>query len=309
MVPERTRPSDGRAGDADGPRTESDGATSRRRLLSGAAALAAVGTAGCIQIRRAETVREERYDPPDGTLSIVSREDDVSIERTETDAIEVRARKRYGPNADAGVDLETTRTDGDLRIGVPEHDSGTLSGATVDLAVGVPSGVSVASIETDDGDVAVADVEGPLSLTTSDGDVVASNVAGDVAAETGDGDVSLEGIGGYVTASSADGDVTISNANGVDAVTTHDGDVRADLLAVRGDVSVATDDGDVIATVGPDLDATVVAATDDGEVTADAEALDTFEEETAAYVRGRVGDGTHRVRCESADGDVVLRPA
>jgi len=281
----------------------------RRRLLASAATLAAVGTAGCIQIRRAETVRDEQYDPPDGALSLVSREDDVAVERTEADVIELRARKRYGPNGNADVDLETTRTGGDLRITVPNHDSGTLSGATVDLEVGVPAGVRVASVETDDGDVAVADVAGPASFSSSDGDVVASNVTGDVGATTEDGDVSLDGIDGFVTASSDDGDVSVSNVNGVDGIGTRDGDVRTSLPAVRGDVTVSTDDGDVVATVGGELDATVVATTDDGDVSVDPEAVDAFEEETETYARGRVGDGTHRVRLESSDGDVVVRPA
>jgi len=280
----------------------------RRRLLAAAATLTSVGTAGCIQIRRAETVREEQYDPPDGALSVVSREDDVAVERTTADVIEVRARKRYGPNADADVELEVDRTGSDLRITVPKHDSGTLSGATVDLEIGVPAGVRVASAETDDGDLAVADVAGPLSLATNDGDVVASDVEGDVTAETGDGDVSIRGVDGYVSATTRDGDVSVSDVNGVDGIRSHDGDVRTSLPAVRDDVTVSTDDGDVVATVGGELDATVVAATGDGEVSVESEAFDALEEETETYVRGRVGDGTHRVRFESRDGDVVLRP-
>jgi hypothetical protein len=296
----------------------------KRRDLLAAATLGVTGIAGCAQVPRAETTREETFRPPEGALSVVTRADDVTVEPTDAEAVQVTVRNRHGPGGTTATRLETVRSGGDLTLTVPDHGRGGPWGAEVDLEVGLPAGVALGSVtaadgdvrvsgiesgvaaETDDGDVAVRGTGGDVTTATDDGDATVDDVGGNVTATTVDGDVAVSGAGGYVTAEVEDGDVSVYDPGGVAGVDARNGDVSVDVTAVREDVRVATANGDIAAGLAADLDATVVLVTDDGDLTVPGDVFDAVEEDTPTYVRGRLGPGTHTVRIQTRAGDVTV---
>lgn len=314
----------------------------RRSLLAAAGTLWAGTAAGCVQVSREEQVQTERYRPPEGSLSVVAEAGDVRVVRTDADEVQTTLRVRYGPGGPPDVSVASSRAAGDLTLTVPDDTGGGPFGPDLGLEVGVPEGVGVGSVSTTGGDVSVADVEsgvtvdanhgdvtvervgGGVNAATSAGDVVVRDASGDVAATTsagdvtvrraaGDaevttaaGDVTIRTADGYVNAETEAGDVVVSDPGGVDRVVSQEGDLTVDVPALREDGWVSTEEGDVVARLAADLDATVAVVTDEGDLSVSEDAFDAVEEDTASYVRGILGDGTHILRVQTKRGDVSV---
>lgn len=271
-------------------------ATSRRRFLGATATAAAVGLAGCaapfISIETTERTVERRFDAADvDRLRVADATDDVRVERTDGDAVLVRAHKRArGETAPDDLELRSRVDDGTLRLRTHQPTVVGFGGGSIDLALAVPDSVRVDQLETEDGDV------------------VAAGIVGDLTATSGDGDVSVERVDGTVTARTGDGDVVVREPGAVGEVRSGDGDVAVSVPAVEGPASVDSGDGDVAVRLGDALDATVEVTTGDGDIVVRG-GLDRVRTATERRLAGTVGDGTNDLTVHTGDGDVTVERA
>jgi len=85
-----------------------------------------------------------------------------------------------------------------------------------------------------------------------------------------------------------------------------DGDIVTSIPAAGHDATISTTDGDIIARLGDDLDARIVASTTDGEIDG-VDALEKLETVSETYLAGLVGNGAKTISMEATDGDVMVR--
>lgn len=245
-----------------------------RRGLLGAGVLgvsaAAAGVLGFGPTRRErnEISRDVQFDG--GSLTATTDNGDVTISRTDGDAVQIRAVETASWFASLDqVSLDVTKGDGRLSI-VGESEDVLFGSAGLSLDIGVPAGVEVETVEANNGDATVRNVDGYVSLAAKNGDVRASGVTGVESAETKNGDV----------------DVTVPD--------------------VQSDVSIRATNGDVSAALTQSLDATVLARATNGDVTNDGLSFESMET-GGNRIRGTLGEGTHDVTLETENGDVSLR--
>lgn len=73
------------------------------------------------------------------------------------------------------------------------------------------------------------------------------------------GDISATRIDGYLSLTSNVGTVTASDVAGLDEASTEVGDLKVELRALRRNVDIGTDVGDVVVGVAEELDLEVIA--------------------------------------------------
>ena len=133
-------------------------------------------------------------------------------------------------------------------------DEGWFDRCEVGYRLAVPAGLQV-TVETDNGDVHVVNLAGPVDLTTDNGDIDGSGLAGGVVrvtTENGDVDLAFGTAPEDVAAYSDNGSVVIELPR--------DGHVYAvDAVSDNGDVDVSVPDD-------PDARRTVSAKSDNGRV-------------------------------------------
>ncbi|MGH9379577.1 MAG: DUF4097 family beta strand repeat-containing protein [Thermoanaerobaculia bacterium] len=217
----------------------------------------------------------------------------------------VDEEQRYRSLEGSGWGTTLTRYRGRrVRIG------GWASGAPllyVDLRIEVPAGASLGLknrlgridaqgvdadliLDTNSGDVAVADHTGSLGIDTGSGTIAVSSVLGDVNLDTGSGEIRLQGARGSVDLDTGSGDVT---ATDVDGSRIH-ADTGSGRIVVRRsrarELEADTGSGDVLL---EDVDAeSFLVDTGSGSVTL-----------TSPLQRARVVD------VDTGSGDVVIRTA
>ncbi|WP_227132501.1 DUF4097 family beta strand repeat-containing protein [Halorubellus salinus] len=266
----------------------------RRRFLAGTATIGAVALAGCISTSAgiSNGSKSALYAVPEGrSLRVVAENGDVRVLADDSlDRVKVRstvASNGLGNPLDSAP-VETAIENDRYVIHARAERDGFLGGrVSHDVEVRVPAGVRVDRVETANGRVHVSGVAGDVHASSRNGDVAASSV---------DGVVSLE---------SENGDVTASATRGVAEARTGNGDVLVDLVALDRDATLRSGNGDVTVRVDPALAARVDLSTDNGRVRVVDVAVDADVDERR-HVRGRIGDGTHRITARTGNGDVRL---
>ncbi len=298
------------SGDEDGA-TDDSGSLSRRALLGGSAAAAAslagcIGDADVVMGKRDES--ESTYDLPSGSLRIDAERGEFQVRPATDDAVRVRTVKSGSLLSSLSAVSVSSERDGDaVVVRSTADDAGFFGGPDVKVTVEIPSGVRVESASVDAGGVLVEDVsvESGVSLNAENGGAVVRRVDGDVTVTAGNGGAVAEDVSGFVTARSENGGTVIKGCDGVDAASTGNGGVEVDVSALRGDTRLSAGNGGVEAALSPDLDARVVASTENGGVDLEGAPLDTSTV-TGSYVEGTIGDGTHTLRVETTNGGVSL---
>src|SRR3990172_4987495 len=110
------------------------------------------------------------------------------------------------------------------------------------FVIKVPAGFDV-EIQTDGGDVWVADINGTANLSTSGGDISLENIGGVVDAKTSGGDITVGNSKKDVTVKTSGGDLELINIGGVLIAKTSGGDIE--LKDSKGSVELHTSGGDI----------------------------------------------------------------
>lgn len=246
----------------------------RRALLGSIAVGSVAAVAGCsasVFGNRVEETREREFDPDDGAaVSLDTENGDVAVETHDGDRVVVEARVS-APSEGRLADVSLTSDASDGEFTVMARVDGGWDRVGVDLDARVPADTPVDS-------------------------VVSRN-----------GDVSVRGVASVEAARSSNGDVTVRDVGQAGSMGTENGDVEGDLPApLPGDVTVESTNGDVEVWLSPDVNAELLATTENGGVTVEGSNL-ADRQESETEVRGVLGDGTHEVTVSSENGDVTVR--
>lgn len=265
----------------------------RRELFVGAACGVATGLTGCLSefgVGSLESRTDARsYDPPSGTeLTVRNRNGPVTVEGSDGDAVEVDITYE-GPSASALDAVTVTGTESDDALSIEtEYGDDDADRVRVALSIQCPERVSVGRLVTGNGAIEVTDVAGDPTLETSNGEIDARNVDGAVAMSASRGSLTARTIGELAGARTSNGSIDV------------------DVPAVTDDASIETANGSIDAALAGSLDVTLTASTANGSVTV--EELDLADgERTEGRVSGSLGDGTHSLSVETANGSIDLR--
>ncbi|MDD1677491.1 MAG: DUF4097 domain-containing protein [Methanomicrobiales archaeon] len=197
-------------------------------------------------------------------------------------------RTRFG-----AAELERVRIDGSVRDGTLVLQTvGTdlpFSGVSVDVDVQVPASVLVGSVSSSNGEVSIRDV------------------TGDVDAGSANGAITLVNIAGYVRVTGSNGAIDVRNVTGIRGITTSNGAVVAELRNIRSDIAISTANGEIRLAVATDLNATLIATTANGAVTAEGIPMNTTIRERTR-IEGVLGDGSYRVTVSTQNGNIAILP-
>lgn len=264
--------------------------SSRRTFLAGAGLVTTTALAGCagfagptVTENSTQTYSPGAYD----AVAVENRNGDVRVEPATSgrEEVEVEIRKR-GRSQDAldAVSVADTVDDGVLTL-ESEYEN-RLSNVSVRLVVLLPEGISLASVETGNGDVRAERVVGDASLSSANGDAEAVDVDG------------------YVDVSSANGDAIARGTTGVAGASTANGEVDVEVFALREDVECSSGNGDVEVGVAPGLDAEVELTVGNGDIEDEV----SFSQRSSSpnRVEGRLGEGGPTLSCSAGNGDVRL---
>lgn len=124
------------------------------------------------------------------------------------------------------------------------------------------------------------------------------------------GDVHVSGVSGRVRASAVSGDVIIKDVSGTVSASAVSGDVQVEINRLDGadDMTFNTVSGDVSVMLPSGLDAEVDMSSFSGSIKTDF-AIEVRSERYGSRnsARGRLGDGSRRLKMSSVSGDISLR--
>jgi hypothetical protein len=205
-------------------------------------------------------------------LHVTRTSDGVRIERPAAEHLSIDV---FG-YSDERIDVELPRGS---RVEIAR-----CSGADVS---GVIGGVSV---QSQDGHITLADLQGSVDAHSSEGYVEATNVRGDrLAVDSTDGHLSLQ-------------NVAVESL----AATTNDGRIVADgldLVGAHPDATLHTDDGSIRLRLPPNADVSINASTGDGSIVVDGVSQ---EGDDSAQRTIRLGAGTAKMTVGTSDGSIHI---
>lgn len=200
---------------------------------------------------------------------------------------------------DRAVDVEVETASGDIRMdGIAVRDSWTLDTNNGDIEVANLSGEGTA--ETMNGDVKAERVKGPVRMSTLNGDIRVQNADGDVNVKTANGDITIESVSGNLAAETNNGDVEIMESLGGLQVETANGEIDISASRVGGDWTVETKHGDIEIRLPEDGDYRVNAESRNGGASTDISGL--AEERNG--IQGTVGSGEYRIGISGGKVDI-----
>lgn len=272
----------------------------RRRFL-GVAVVPALGTlAGCGQVRPSDGVVtqsiEESFDPAGvEAVRVVNDIGDVTVRARDVEEIDARILKR-STNGQAGledIDVSTEVSGGRLTVRTA-IDQGAAwfsrSAPTTDVTVTVPEGEDGPEID---------------EITSQLGDITLLDTRGDTSVRTNLGDIVVRRVDGHPALRSELGDIVASGSAGMGDVFTELGELDIEVRAVREDIEIATELGDILVTFASDLAVDVVAVSD-GDIGSTLDLTDGQRRE--GRLSGQLNGGGAEVRVTTELGDIALRP-
>jgi len=284
--------------------------------------LAIVGSTGCsIDVHSGDfgsVVREEQsFSVGEGEVSLALSTFDGAIEVRSWDRNEVRVEiERRGRDAAAAEALTVNTSQDGNRVVVEAQASqdrrrvfGDWTSESVSLVVTAPREL-VLDASTDDGSIAVTDLDGTIVLESGDGRIVASGLGGDVRVRTEDGSIRITDLSGRLEADSGDGSIEVDGR--LDALSVRSGDGSVRVAAVSGstmasDWNITTGDGSIRLHLPVAFGAEVDAHTGDGSVRVDGiDRRRGDDDEDRRSYRGRLGAGGAQLRLRTGDGSIVL---
>lgn len=188
-------------------------------------------------------------------------------------------------------------------IQVPQTFNAEVQSSDGDISLATLNGRAM--LRTSDGDITVENITGTqVMLRTSDGDIVTNRLdADDIQVITSDGDLTLADLKGQdILLRSSDGDITAASITGNVEVRTSDGNL--DVGRVHGrTVRLQTSDGDIRAEalLGERLD----AQTSDGSIDIDLAEGELRAVTSSGSVRVHLA-GKHSAYIRSSDGDITI---
>jgi hypothetical protein len=268
-----------------------------------------------------------------GALRIEALPGDVRVEGVDGDAVSITATRTVwadsaskAPAMLEGLDLQVEAQPTRLLLkSVLKQDPAQLGARPprIDIVVQCPratpvtilaeSGVTQVShldgavtVEQAAGAVQTSNTAAALVLSNQKGDIQVQRALGPVQANGRYGTVLLQEVSAAITTQSFEGQTVLDNPRGVVTVRQSKGDVRILALeAIGGAFDVLVEEGTLSLVLGPNSDAGLHLLTTNGAVHTGIP-LDGTLTRTTQEFRGRLKEGTHAIRLEARNGDILL---
>jgi len=217
--------------------------------------------------------------------------------------------------------IQVTVEQQDNRIRIETHNPdkrgvfvgfGSFTSPSAKLIVNAPRKTNLV-LRTDDGSLLVERVTGRIELHTGDGGIRTIETDGELLAETSDGTIQLDEVAGRIEARTHDGSLRITGTPAVIRASSGDGSI---VLRIRRgatmteDWMVTTGDGSISAELPDSLNADIEADPgSDGRARSELTLVGlTGGTREQRLLRGRLGQGGHRLLLRTGDGTIRLTP-
>jgi DUF4097 and DUF4098 domain-containing protein YvlB len=228
---------------------------------------------------------------PGGVVNIHSVSGDVKVSGYEGDAIVVTAFKEGRDRETVTIEDNSTSNRVEVHDRYPERCRNC--NASVRFEVKVPRQIALRY-----------DGFGSVS-----GDVEVNGVTGELKAKSVSGSVKVNAVSGSVNASSVSGNVEVGEVAGTVSAKSVSGNVQVEIVRLdnSGNMEFSTVSGNVTVNVPGSLDAEVEMSAMSGEIRTDFPIqIEKAEFGPQRSARGRVGNGSRRLKMSSVSGNVHL---
>jgi DUF4097 and DUF4098 domain-containing protein YvlB len=226
-------------------------------------------------------------------IRITADESSVRVVTSDAKQVEFHVRSEGFATAQLGNQVHVdSRQDGDrieLTVQITAGITLGFNNRRVSTEVHMPRDADLL-IETHDGAIHAASINGTITLRTKDGGIKASQLTGQIELRSADGGITADNLKGDCKLHTSDGTIGATHVDGKLTASTNDGTVRAegrfDFLDLRSDDgslrariargskmtsawNIRTKDGSVSVAVPPDLAANLDVGTRDGNIGVD----------------------------------------
>ncbi len=163
-------------------------------------------------------------------------------------------------------------------------------------------------IETGDGGVDVAPVNGNVDVHTGDGHITLQGAKGEIRLRTGDGHIEAHGLDGQLDATSGDGHIRVEGRFDRLNIKTGDGGIEARALPgskMSSGWSIHTGDGSVDLSLPDNLQANIDVHTSDGHISLGIP-LQVEGKLDRSAIRGKLNGGGAELSISTGDGSIRL---
>ncbi|HXP67113.1 MAG TPA: DUF4097 family beta strand repeat-containing protein [Steroidobacteraceae bacterium] len=227
-----------------------------------------------------------------GPAMVRVKVDDSSVHviTSDTDQVEFRVTSQGFSTIEIGgklhIDSQQNGNEVELTVKLASRVVIGFNNKRLSTEVRMPKNADL-QIDTSDGRVELADLNGNITVHTSDGAIRASKLSGTIDLRSSDGDITADALTGTFKLHSADGKINATGLDGKCDISTSDGSIHAagrfdslDLKSSDGPVtaraesgskmtsmwSIATKDGRVDVDIPKELQANLDASTGDGHI-------------------------------------------
>ncbi|MEK6303142.1 MAG: DUF4097 family beta strand repeat-containing protein [Acidobacteriota bacterium] len=168
-----------------------------------------------------------------GRLAVTTRIASIKVKGWDRDTVEATATGENGPRQ---LKAEVTGDPSRARVFLYVPAASKRYDRVIQILVNLPRYADIETLESQTGDIEVADLDGGVAISSGTGGVIVSRV-GSLKVASRAGEIEARDIKGEVTAKTLQGGIVVSNVAG-----------RVDVSATNGDIEVRNAAGDVRAT-------------------------------------------------------------
>jgi DUF4097 and DUF4098 domain-containing protein YvlB len=259
--------------------------------------------------------------------------DDSSVRVITSDTSKVEFHVTYegftiGIGGDLHVDSQQSGNQVTLTAHTKSHITIGINTRRLSTEVYMPKNADL-QIDSSDGSIDVASVNGNITVQTKDGAVKATQLTGKIDLATSDGNVTVDTLKGQIRLHSGDGAISGGNLDGKCEASTTDGQIhlagRFDTLSLKSsdgavsanaasgsqmssDWEIKSSDGSVDVALPKDLRANLDASTGDGRISVGLP-VTVQGDMSKTHVQGTINGGGPVLRIRTSDGSIHVRPS
>jgi hypothetical protein len=263
------------------------------------------------------------------TVRIKVDDSTVHVVTSDTNQVEFRVTSKGFSAVEIGgklhIDSQQNGNDVELTVKLSSRIVVGFNNKRINTEVRMPKNADL-QIDTSDGRVDLADVNGNIKVHTSDGAISASKLSGTIELRSSDGSISADALTGAFKLHSGDGKISGTGLDGKCDISTGSGSIQVagrfdslDLKSGDGAVtaraepgskltsmwSIATTDGHVEVEIPKDLQANLDASTNDGHITLGLP-VSMQGDISRKSVKGTLNGGGSTLFIHSGDGSIRL---
>jgi putative adhesin len=263
------------------------------------------------------------------TVRIKVDDSSVHVVTSDTNQVEFRVTSKGFSAVEIGgklhIDSQQNGNDVELTVKLSSRIVVGFNNKRISAEVRMPKNADL-QIDTSDGRVDLADVNGNIKVHTSDGAISASKLSGTIDLRSSDGSITADALTGAFKLHSGDGKISGTGLDGKCDISTGSGSIQVagrfdslDLKSGDGAVtaraepgskltsmwSIATTDGHVEVEIPKDLQANLDASTNDGHITLGLP-VSMQGDISRKSVKGTLNGGGSTLFIHSGDGSIRL---